>query len=602
MCNTKISGYPSIDKPWLKYYSTKAIHTKPAECTVYQNIYQHNQAHPHDLALEYFGVKITFSKLFAQVESCAKALLHAGVHLGDRVTLCTSGTPEAIYVVLACSKIGALANFVNPMFQPAQIRDRINETNAAFLFVLDKLYASVSPILSETCIRHLVVLPATASLPAPLRILAELKSPLEPELKQALHENSKHSLWSAFIKTGSSYASPTEAPYQKDTPVVMVYSSGTTGASKGIVLTNDGINATIAQYETGFPEVSRQKKFLHIVPIWFSSGISISLLMPLCLGVSCVLEPLFSPETFTSDLEKYSPNYIFGATSLWLYAMEHLDSKHDLSFLICPMTGGEQLLPETEFQINEFLSAHHYSCGLQKGWGMCELGATVASTSSDKTPAGPRNKIGSTGIPLPLATVSAFDPDTGKELPYGQRGELQVSTPCCMKEYYQNPDATNAFFRVDEQGRKWGHTGDIGYLDADGFVYVLGRAVDYFIDAQSQKHYLFDIENVILQNPAVDICEVVVLHRDGSSFPVAHILLKKDFFGDKLQLLKELHTHCEQVLPAPAVPSAYKFRDSFSVKPSGKRDTEALTHDYNDYLVFENAAIHSVDFYRNFQK
>ena len=602
MCNTKISGYPSIDKPWLKYYSTKAIHTKPAECTVYQNIYQNNQAHPHDLALEYFGVKITFSKLFAQVESCAKALLHAGVHLGDRVTLCTSGTPEAIYVVLACSKIGALANFVNPMFQPAQIRDRINETNAAFLFVLDKLYASVSPILSETCIRHLVVLPATASLPAPLRILAELKSPLEPELKQALHENSKHSLWSAFIKTGSSYASPTEAPYQKDTPVVMVYSSGTTGASKGIVLTNDGINATIAQYETGFPEVSRQKKFLHIVPIWFSSGISISLLMPLCLGVSCVLEPLFSPETFTSDLEKYSPNYIFGATSLWLYAMEHLDSKHDLSFLICPMTGGEQLLPETEFQINEFLSAHHYSCGLQKGWGMCELGATVASTSSDKTPAGPRNKIGSTGIPLPLATVSAFDPDTGKELPYGQRGELQVSTPCCMKEYYQNPDATNAFFRVDEQGRKWGHTGDIGYLDADGFVYVLGRAVDYFIDAQSQKHYLFDIENVILQNPAVDICEVVVLHRDGSSFPVAHILLKKDFFGDKLQLLKELHTHCEQVLPAPAVPSAYKFRDSFSVKPSGKRDTEALTHEYNDYLVFENAAIHSVDFYRNFQK
>lgn len=602
MCSTKISGYPSIDKPWLKYYSSEALHAQPASCTVYQNIYQHNKEHLTETALEYFGVKITFSKLFEHVEACAKALLSNGVRAGDCVTLCTAGTPEAVYIVLACSKIGALANFVNPMFQPAQIRDRINETNAAFLFVLDKLYASVSSILSETCIRHLVVLPATASLPAPLRILSELKSPLEPELKQALHENSKHSLWSTFIKTGSSYASPTEAPYQKDTPVVMVYSSGTTGASKGIVLTNDGINATIAQYETGFPEVSRQKKFLHIVPIWFSSGISISLLMPLCLGASCILEPLFSPENFTSDIEKYSPNYVFGATSLWLYAMEHLDPEHDLSFLICPITGGEQLLTETESKINDFLSSHHCNRGIQKGWGMCELGATVTFTSSGITAAGPRNKIGSTGIPLPLATVSAFDPDTGKELPYGQRGELQVSTPCCMKEYYQNPDATNAFFRVDEQGRKWGHTGDIGYLDADGFVYVLGRAVDYFIDAQSQKHYLFDIENVILQNPAVDICEVVVLHRDGSSFPVAHILLKKDFFGDKLQLLKELHTHCEQVLPAPAVPSAYKFRDSFSVKPSGKRDTEALTHEYNDYLVFENAAIHSVDFYRNFQK
>lgn len=602
MCNTKISGYPSIDKPWLKYYSSEALHAQPASCTVYQNIYQHNKEHLSETALEYFGVKITFSKLFEHVEACAKALLSNGVRAGDCVTLCTAGTPEAVYIVLACSKIGALANFVNPMFQPAQIRDRINETEASLLFVLDKLHPNITSILSETCIQQVIVLPATNSLPAPMRFLASLKEAPDAALNHELKSNASYCLWTKFIQSGTQYTAPTEASYQKDLPVVMVYSSGTTGASKGIVLTNDGINATIAQYETGFPEVSRQKKFLHIVPIWFSSGISISLLMPLCLGASCILEPLFSPENFTFDIEKYSPNYVFGATSLWLYAMEHLDSEHDLSFLICPITGGEQLLTETESKINDFLSSHHCNRGIQKGWGMCELGATVTFTSSGITAAGPRNKIGSTGIPLPLATVSAFDPDTGKELPYGQRGELQVSTPCCMKEHYQNPDATNAFFRVDEQGRKWGHTGDIGYLDADGFVYVLGRAVDYFIDAQSQKHYLFDIENVILQNPAVDICEVVVLHRDGSSFPVAHILLKKDFFGDKLQLLKELHTHCEQVLPVPAVPSAYKFRDSFSVKPSGKRDTEALTHEYNDYLVFENAAIHSVDFYRNFQK
>ncbi len=596
MCDTKKTDYPSIGCPWLKYYSEEAIHSQPAECTVYQNIYQHNKDHLNDLALEYFGVKISFSKLFDRVESCAKALLQAGVHPGERVTLCTSGTPEAVYVVLACSKIGAVANFINPMFQPEQICNRINETEATLLFVLDKLHPNIASILSETCIRQVIVLPATNSLPAPMRFLANLKDAPDATLNHELKSNTKYCLWTKFIQAGAQCSAPTETAYQKDWPVVMVYSSGTTGASKGIVLTNDGINATIAQYETGFPEVSRQKKFLHIVPIWFSSGISISLLMPLCLGVSCILEPLFSPETFTSDLEKYSPNYIFGATSLWLYAMEHLDPKHDLSFLICPMTGGEQLLPETEVKINTFLSNHHCTHGLQKGWGMCELGATVASTSSGSTPAGPRNKIGSTGIPLPLATVSAFDPETGEEVPYGQRGELQVATPCCMKEYYKNPDATNAFFRVDEQGRRWGHTGDIGYLDEDGFVYILGRAVDYFTDSQHQKHYLFDIENVILQNPAVDICEVVVLHTSDSSFPVAHILLKKNFSGDKLQLLKELHSHCTQKLPTFAVPRAYKFRDSFSVKPSGKRDTEALTREFSDYLVLENNEIHSMNF------
>lgn len=596
MCDTKKTDYPSIDCPWLKYYSEEAIHSQPAECTVYQNIYQHNKDHLNDLALEYFGVKISFSELFDRIESCAKALLQAGVHPSDRVTLCTSGTPEAVYVVLACSKIGAVANFINPMFQPEQIRDRINETEATLLFVLDKLHPSIASILSETCIRQVIVLPATNSLPAPMRFLANLKDAPDATLNHELKSNTKYCLWPKFIQAGAQYSAPTEATYQKDRPVVMVYSSGTTGASKGIVLTNDGINATIVQYETGFPEVSRQKKFLHIVPIWFSSGISISLLMPLCLGASCILEPLFSPETFTSDLKKYSPNYIFGATSLWLYAMEHLDPKYDLSFLICPITGGEQLLPETEIKINTFLSDHHCTCGLQKGWGMCELGATVTFTSSGSTPAGPRNKIGSTGIPLPLATVSAFDPETGEEVPYGQRGELQVSTPCCMKEYYKNPNATNAFFRVDKQGRRWGHTGDIGYLDEDGFVYILGRAVDYFTDSQHQKHYLFDIENVILQNPAVDICEVVVLHTSDSSFPVAHILLKKDFSSDRFQLLKELHSHCAQTLPASAVPRAYKFRDSFSVKLSGKRDTEALTREFSDYLVLKNNEIHSMNF------
>ncbi len=596
MTKSNLTGYPSIDKPWLKYYSDAAIRAHAAECTVYQNIYRHNKEHMNELALEYFGVKVTFRKLFDCVEDCAKALLSFGVRPGDRVTLCTSGTPEAVYLVLACSKIGAVANFINPMFQPEQIRDRINDTEADLLFVLDKLYPSIAPVVSELCVKRIVVLPVLNSLPAPMRLFAEWKDAPDAKLKQTIRTDAKYCLWANFLRGGISCTSKTEIDYQKNMPVVMVYSSGTTGASKGIVLTNDGINATIAQYETGFPEVSRQKKFLHIVPIWFSSGISISLLMPLCLGAPCILEPMFSPQTFTSDLEKYSPNYIFGATSLWLYAMEHLDKKHDLSFLICPMTGGEQLLPETEKQINAFLSAHNCTCGLQKGWGMCELGATVASTSSSVSPAGPRNKIGSAGIPLPLATVSAFDTETGREVPYGQRGELQVSTPCCMKEYYNNPAATAEFFRRDEHGQKWGHTGDIGYLDEDGFVYILGRAVDYFIDSDQQKHYLFDIENALLQNSAVDICEVVALHTHDSVFPVAHLVLKKGFSGDAHQLLKELHTYCQQELPASAVPYAYKLRDSFSVKPSGKRDTEALTHELDGYLMVTDGRIEPVNF------
>lgn len=204
----------------------------------------------------------------------------------------------------------------------------------------------------------------------------------------------------------------------------MVYSSGTTGASKGIVLTNDGINATISHYMISDFPYKRGNRFLQMIPVWFSTGMVISLLMPLCLGITTVLEPIFSKESFVADMKKYKPNMTLAATSLWLYAMKCKELKNaDFSFLTYPITGGEQVLPRVELALNNFLQSHGCNTSLLKGYGMCELGSTVSTDSLICV------KPGASGYPISHVTVAAFDPDTNQEMKYNERGELRVQSP-----------------------------------------------------------------------------------------------------------------------------------------------------------------------------
>lgn len=514
-----LTGYPSIDKPWLKYYSEEAINASIPECTIYENIFQHNKEHFNQTSIEYFGTKISYKKMFEQVEICAEALNANGIFNGSIVNICSTGIPEIVYLLLACSKIGAVANFINPLFETKQKIDRINDTGSDTIFVLDKMYKYVKDVIPQTNICKIVIISAYNALPIVIKTISKLKSKLDSDIEIAF-KSGNFIFWNDYIKNRKNLNNAIVSQYKKDQPMIMVYSSGTTGTSKGIVLTNDSINATITQYEMGlFSEGKRGNRFLHNVPIWFSTGVSISLLMPLCLGATCILEPIFSPESFLNDIIKYKPNYALVATGLWLYVIDHLDDSFDLSFLKCPITGGEQMLGTTEIFINDYLKKHGCNTKIQNGWGMCELGATVATTVFSK-----HTKAESVGIPMPLVTISAFDVDSSEEQKYNKRGELWVQTPCHMKEYYKNPEATKKFFHTDAEGNVWGRTGDIGYVDKDGFVFVLGRASDFFISPDGERHYLFDVENIILQNHNIDLCEVVTVKSEklGREMPIAH--------------------------------------------------------------------------------
>lgn len=554
----KLTGYPSIDKPWLKYYTDDAITSKPFDGSIYEHIKKKNENYASNYALQYFGKKFTYKELFENTDLVADSLVSEGVKKGDNVILLMSSCPELVYLLLALNKIGAVANMINPLFTKEQIRDRINDTDAKLMIVLDQLYMLTADISDQLCIEKTIVVPIVNSMPATVKFVASLK------LNKKITYSDNVISWKTFCKNRSDKI--INSANESELPAIMVYSSGTTGASKGIVLVNKGMNATIAHYEyTGF-EYKREQTYLQIIPTWFSTGAVFCLFMPLCLGLCVILEPVYCEENFSKDILKYKPNMIMGATSLWLHFLNQMKNKRaDLSFIIYPITGGEKILPKTEIELNGILKECGCEYHLVTGYGMCELGATATSTSTN------HYKYGSAGYPIKGVTVAAFDIDTNKECKCNERGEIRVLTPARMKEYYKRPDATAAFFWKDEEGKEWGCTGDIGYVDEDGFAWVEGRASDFFIASSGEKIFCFDIENVILEDVSVAQCEVLGIEVGGCNVPYAFIVAKSADLD-----INSIWDRCRKNLNAESVPVEIKMLDKFPVNGSGKRDMEQL--------------------------
>ena len=578
----RMTGYPSIDKPWLKYYTEGDLNLKAPKCTIYQSVYNRNAAYPREVAINYYGNKISYATLFEEVEKCAKTLKSLGVKEGECVTICSAGVPEVVYIMLACSRIKAIANFINPMFTTEQMIERINDTESEWVFVLDKMYICIDKALPETCIKNVVIIPATNSVPILLSKILYYKSLARTILKKESSEIQRYYSWKEFIAIGRNYLGSIDIPYEEDTPAIMVYSSGSTGASKGILLTNDGINATILNYQMSCYPFERGDSFLQMIPIWFSTGNVLSLLMPLVQGITVILEPNFSAKSLLKDLKKYRPSMTLVATSLWIKVINSNEkSSVNLSGMKYPITGGEKVLEQDEICMNRFLNKCGCKVEMIKGYGMCELGSTVSASNNSLYYKG---KTGGTGYPILNVIVSAFDIDTNEELKYGEHGEIRVCSPARMKGYYKNPEATKEFFKTDDQGRVWGCTGDIGYVDEDGEVFVLGRATDSAVLDNGKKVFLFNIEEEILKNPNVKQCKVVDIKELGSTKLVAHIVLQDESKDENL-ILYQLKDTLRCNLPEYEVPYYYKVRESMPVHNNGKRDVDALKRD-RDHLKY----------------
>lgn len=576
--NEKRSGYPTIDKPWYVNYNKNELEKEIQKRTVFQEVYDNNIKFQKDLALEFFGSKINYSTFFKNIEMTAKAFKEYGIKKGDFVTICAAGIPETVYSFYALSKIGAVANMIAPHFEKKDLIARISDCESDTLIIMDEFYPELKEAIKGSRIKNIIILPTLNS--SMLRFITKTYK---------IDSFSNELYWNQFIKDGRKQKETETISYEKDLPLTMVYSSGTTGASKGILLSNDSFQNSIQSYPASGVDISRGQKFYQIIPPWYSTGLSTSIHLPLSYGTSVFMDPRFERDIFVKNIIKAKPNYCVAPTSMYEgFLDEKLVGNKNLSFFNYPFEGGEPLSNEVASKIEKVFKEHGSNAQLRVAYGQCECGAAI-TTQTQKA----ENTRGSVGIPLPGVTIGIFD-EQFNELKYYERGQILANTPCSMLGYYKNEEATKEYFHIDKNGIKWNCTGDIGYIDEKGNLFVQGRATDYSI-IDNEKIYNFDIENILMELDEIKMCDVLEFDNNGTKELAVHII-----FTDKVQKeIEENPEYLEEKLfeikqyiyertnNEKMVPHRFKIRKSFPYAKSGKRDVSKIKEEKDGFILIE---------------
>ncbi len=562
--------YASQAKPWLKYYDQKFIDQTLPALSAFEYVCQRSKNHLNDTALEYYGRKFTYADLIVNVKKTAAALRGAGVKKGDIITVVSIMTPEIIALFYAADMIGATLNLVDPRYSVEGIREYIEEVDSHLLVCLNVVYERCRQAAKRTNAEKVIVLSPADSLPPLMAVGYKLTTPDKNKYASNVIR------WKQFIKGGEGQSTAAE-PYDPDHACVVVHTGGTTGSPKGVMLTDDCFNGIALQFQA-YPKLfHRGQKLMNVMPPFIAYGFACGIHLPLVLGFTVIIIPNLDPAKLGSLVLKHKPEHMFGVpTHYQQLASDPKLRDKDLSFIINYAAGGDSLSRGAEQTVNDFLAAHGARYPIAKGYGMTEVSsaATVA--------AGLDNKPGSVGIPMVNTVVAAFEPGTDQELPIGQRGELCISGPCLMKGYYNKPEETAILLRRHPDGRVWAHTGDMGYLDEDGFVFLDSRIKRMIIRHDGFKVFPSMIENVVSRHPAVHQCSVVGCadkdHTQGR-LPFVYIVLKADTTAKKKQVIRELERMCAEELPEYVQPVAYKFISSMPMTPVGKVDYRQLEAD-----------------------
>lgn len=579
-----LSGKPSIDKPWRRYYTYGQVLGRIPNVKIYDYMYLNNRWNKKGEAINYFDRSILFGKLFKDIEVCAKALKVNGVKEGDKVTICMPNTPEVLVTFYALNRIGAIANMVHPLSKKNAIKEFINETNSKMLFMFDNSYNEVKEIIKDTNISKAIVISAKDSMPMPLSQIYGIKLKRECDFYKE-EVDDLYVGFKEFMKDAKNYKGDgvLDSKYVPNTPAVILHTGGTTGKSKGAVLSNDNFNGMVHQYGIA-ADFAKGDKMVAVMPVFHGFGLCNSMHMPMCLRASTILIPQFNNKTFPRLVQKHKPEHIMGVPTLWEAVTNNKKFDNmDLSFFKYVVSGGDTMKDDFEQRVNKFLEEHNSTSKITKGYGLTEAVASATFTFENC------NKIGSIGIPLVSSTVKIieYDPEkqdedginTKEELGYNEQGEICITGPTVMMEYYNNPDETNKDIRLHDDGKYWLHTGDIGYIKEDGTIYFTDRSKRMII-VSGVNVYPTEIEQIITDNEKVDACAVVSMpHKYKQHVPKAYIVLNKDENLEENDIV-DLINDCNEKIPNNYYrPYQFEFVDALPKTPLGKVDFLKLEHD-----------------------
>ena len=547
--------------PWIKNLGDMPAHLDYYKGSMFGAVELIAKKYPDNIAFDFMGASTTYKKMLQDIEQCAKALRTIGVREGDAVTIALPNCPQAIQCFYAVNRVGAIANMIHPLSSEKEIEFYLNESGSVTVITLDQFYGKIEAIRQNTKVVNVV--------------LASIKDELSPMIKagymltqgrkmEKIPEDAPVIRWADFLKLGNACFWNYTVQRAAEDPAVVLYSGGTTGTTKGIVLTNLNFNALAAQI-VGVNQMFRPgDKMLAAMPLFHGFGLGVCIHSMLANGGRCILVPRFTAASYAKLITKYRCNFIAGVPTLY-EALLRLPSmeKADLSCLKGVFSGGDSLSVELKKKFDKFLYDHKAVIQVREGYGTTETVTACCLTPPHMA------KEGSIGLPFPDTYIKIVKPDTDEELPYGEEGEILLAGPTVMKEYLHHPDETAHTLRKHADGLTWVYTGDLGMMDADGFVFFKGR-IKRMIISSGYNIYPAQLENILDGHELIQMsCIIGVPDPYRMQRVKAFVTLKPGVPANE-ETKNNILEYCKKYIAKYALPKDIEFRDELPKTLVGK--------------------------------
>ena len=547
--------------PWLKSLGDMPSHLDYFQGSLYEMVARVAEKYPDNVAFDFMGRPTTYRRMMENINQCAKALRTIGVREGDRVTIALPNCPQAIFMFYAVNRIGAIANMIHPLSSENEIQFYLNESKSVTVITLDQFYHKIEAIRQNTSIVNVII----------ARIRDELSQPLktgymltEGRKIQKIPADAPVIMWGDFMRLGTACFWNHAVEKKAEDPAVILYSGGTTGTTKGILLTNYNFNALAAQVIAVNPMFRPGDKMLAAMPVFHGFGLGVCIHTMLANGGRCLLVPRFTPKSYGKLIVKEKCNFIAGVPTLF-EALLRLPSmeKADLSSLKGVFSGGDSLSIELKKKMDKFLYDHKCAIQVREGYGTTETVTACCLTPPHIY------KEGSIGLPFPDTFIKIVKPGTDEELPYGQEGEILLAGPTVMREYIKHPEETANTLRKHADGLTWVYTGDLGSMDDEGFVYFKGRAKRMIITS-GYNVYPAQLENIIDACELVQMSCVIGVKDDYRMQRVKAFVMLKPGVPQNEETREAILAHCRKNIAKYAMPREIEFRDELPKTLVGK--------------------------------
>ena len=552
----------SSSAPWREYYGNTPVSLDYPHVSMFEMVALAAGKYPENIAYSFMGKETTFRTFLKRIDAAAKGLWNMGIRKGDKVTICMANTPQALDCFYALNRIGAIPNMIHPLSAAKEIAFYLNFSKSKAILTLDQFYYKVESILPELENETTILIARIAEeLPFPLSALYPVTKSARAVKKLP---RKGYTYWYDMVNAGRNTELPPHDVHFDDCGAIL-YSGGTTGTTKGIILSNLNFNALGLQpiAASGYGSVAGMK-MLSVMPVFHGFGLGIGIHTALIGGATCILIPQFSVKTYADTLIKQKPNLIPGVPTLFeaLLRAENLKDA-DLSFLKGIFSGGDSLSPELKKKVDAFLKEHNCAEQIREGYGTTECVTASCLTPKDYA------RSGSIGVPFPDTYYKIVTPGTTEEVPANTEGEICVSGPTVMMGYMDNPEETANTLRRHYDGRIWLHTGDLGHMDQDGFIYFRQR-IKRMIISSGYNVYPSQLENVIDGQEKVLLSCVIGVKDDYRGQKVKAFVVPMPGIEPTEDLKQEILDYCSGHIARYAMPREIEFRKELPKTLVGK--------------------------------